>query len=125
MRVIAPEKEVMIGGASLYIWEGFGGSSAKELLTARGGQASAEDPLRGESKRASTCSPGKGGRPGSGQEADSSDSGASFRGEARFFGRYSTLMFSSHGAGRSLWGTKMTHMQTQSGVCLPALTQCD
>ena len=45
VRVIAPEKEVMIGGASLHSMEGFGGGEFVELSTARGGQASAEDRI--------------------------------------------------------------------------------
>ena len=123
MRVIAPEKEVMIGGAGQNSMEGFGGGGLESSMTARRGQASAEDSPRGESKHAITCSPGKGGRPGSSQEADSSDFGASFREEVRFLGRY-IPMLGSHVAGRSLWGAiQDSHLQTQSSVCLSALIQ--
>ena len=101
MRVIAPEKEVMIGGAGL----GASGRGVECACFGTRGSSIRRGAHRGKSKRATTCSSGKGGRPGSSsQEADSSDSGASFRGEARFLGGKRIFMLESHDAGRSLWG---------------------
>jgi hypothetical protein len=68
--------------------------------------------------RAITCSPGKGGWPGSSQEADSSDFGASFREEARFYGGNCISMFESHDTGRSLWGFIQ---DPHACACLPVL----
>jgi hypothetical protein len=45
MRVIAPEKEVMIGGASLCIREGFGGRRSQVLFEARRGRAKAKNRI--------------------------------------------------------------------------------
>ena len=100
MRVIAPEKEVMIGGAGLEASE----RGVECACFGTKGSSIRRGAHRGESKRAITCSSGKGGRPGSSQEADSSDSEASFREEARFFGGNRIPMLESHDAGRSLWG---------------------
>ena len=103
MRVIAPEKEVMIGGASL----GASGRGVECACFGTRGSGIRRESHRDESKRAITCSLGKGGRPGSSQEADSSDSGASFRARSRggvFPGGNRIRMFESRDAGRSLWG---------------------
>ena len=101
VRVIAPEKEVMIGGAGLEVSE----RGVECACFGTKGSSIRRGAHRGESKHAITCSSGKGGRPGSSQEAeDSSDSGASFREEARFFGGNRIPMLESHDAGRSLWG---------------------
>ena len=45
VRAIAPEKEVMTGGASVYPMEGFRKRSSKVLASARGGLASAEERI--------------------------------------------------------------------------------
>jgi len=70
---------------------------------------------RGELQRASTCSSGKGGRPGEDQETDSSDYQVSFREEARLKRDSSVGTFSCSDrmvlAG-SYEGPYMTHMQT-------------
>ena len=117
MRVIAPEKEVMIGGAGQNSMEGFGGGGLESSMTARRGQASAEDSPRGESKHAITCSPGKGGRPGSSQEADSSDFGASFREEARFFGGHISV-FEPQVLGGPCGGSHRIHMHARASQLL-------
>ena len=117
VRVIAPEKEVMIGGASL----GASGRGAECACFGTRGSGIRRESHRGESKRAITCSLGKGGRPGSSQEADSSDSGASFREEARFLAGTVSACSSRVMLGGPCGGSYRTHMQARPGVCLPAL----
>jgi hypothetical protein len=117
VRVIAPEKEVMIGGASLHSMEGFGGGEFVELSTARGGQASAEDRIAVNQCSRSHVSPGKGGWPGSSQEADSSDFGASFREEARFFGGHISV-FEPQVLGGPCGGSHRIHMHARASQFL-------
>ena len=100
MRVIAPEKEGMIGGAGL---EASGRGLGSACFGTRGSSIR-RGAHRGELTHAVTCSSGKGGRPGSSQEADSSDSGAPFREGARSYGGNRISIFESYDAGRSLWG---------------------
>ena len=123
MRVIAPEKEVMIGGACYEFHWRLQKEEFESACFSTRGSSIRRGAHRGELTHAVTCSSGKGGRPGSSQEADSSDFGASFREEVRFLGRY-IPMLGSHVAGRSLWGAiQDSHLQTQSSVCLSALIQ--
>ena len=119
VRVIAPEKEVMIGGASLHSLEGFGGGEFVDLSTARGGQASAEDRIAVNqcSRSHDIVSPGKGGWPGSSQEADSSDFGASFREEARFFGGHISV-FEPQVLGGPCGGSHRIHMHARASQFL-------
>ena len=117
VRVIAPEKEVMIGGVGL----GASGRGVECACFGTRGSGIRRGSHRGELTHAVTCSSGKGGRPGSSQEADNSDFGASFREEARFLAETVFSCSSRMMLGGPCGGSHRTHVQTKSGMCLPAL----
>jgi len=120
VRVIAPEKEVTIGGAGL----GASGRGVGCACSDTRGSGIRRGAHRGEPKRAVTCSSGKISQEAAwqiSQEADSSDSGASFREEARFLAGTAFSCSSRMMLGGPCGGSYRTHMQAKLGVCLPAL----
>ena len=120
VRVIAPEKEVMIGGVRCPS-EGFRGRSLEELSTARKGRASAEDCIAVSQSARTHVRLGRGGGLTRVRRRTAAISELPFAGR-----RNSSVGTVSPCSARMVLAGPCeepyrTHMQTQSGVCLPVL----
>ena len=124
MRVIAPEKEVMIGGASQNHMEGFKGRCLKTLSTARRGQASTGNRIAvSHSARPHVRLGREGGLAEIRRRTAAMTKLPFVRKRDSSVGTFSCsdrMVLAG-----SCEGPYVTHMQTQSGVCLSALAQCN